>query len=382
MNALMSARGRAFALAVMIVVTLGGCESMNISQLGKRIDYKSAGSGPSLELPPDLTTPQYDDRYAVTSASELAAKNANRPKQAELLPVNSSDVRIARAGTERWLVVKATPEQAWSNVRSFWLDNGFVLATEQPALGVMETDWAENRAEIPQDVFRKYIGKYIDVFYSTYKRDKFRTRIERGTEPGTVEIYVSHRGMEQVPTAKVDNVQGAAFAWAVMPPNPNLEAEMLSRLMIRFGTPAAQAVALASPDAAAAAPVHARLEKSVDGLSKLVVDDPFDRAWRRVGLALDRTGFTVVDRDRSTGVYFVRFSDPDADMAKKDSQKGFLSKVLNFWKTDEKDRPEQYRIKVVETAPQSTVSVQDPNGTPDRTQASDKILALLRDQLK
>ncbi len=382
MNALMSTRGRAFVLAVMIVATLGGCESMSVSQMGKRIDYKSAGSGPSLELPPDLTAPQYDDRYAVTSASEFAAKSANRPKQTDLLPVNSGDARIARAGTERWLVVKGTPEQAWSNVRSFWLDNGFVLATEQPALGVMETDWAENRAEIPQDVFRKYVGKYFDVFYTTYKRDKFRTRIERGTEPGTVEIYVSHRGMEQVPTVKVDNVQGAAFAWAVMPPNPNLEAEMLSRLMVRFGTPEAQAVALASPSAAAAAPVHARLEKSVDGLSKLVVDDPFDRAWRRVGLALDRTGFTVVDRDRSTGVYFVRFSDPDADMAKKDSEKGFLSKVLNFWKTDEKDKPEQYRIKVVETAPQSTVSVQDPNGAPDRSQASDKILALLRDQLK
>jgi len=246
----------------------------------------------------------------------------------------------------------------------------------------METDWAENRAEIPQDVLRKYIGKYLDVFYSTYKRDKFRTRIERGTEPGTVEIYVSHRGMEQVPTAKVDNVQPAAFAWAAMPPNPNLEAEMLSLMMMRFGTPEAQAVAAASPAALAAAPTHARLEKSVDGISHLVVDDPFDRAWRRVGLALDRTGFTVVDRDRSTGVYFVRFADPDADMAKKDSEKGFLSKVISFWKTDEKDKPEQYRIKVIETAPQSTVSVQDPNGAPDRTQASEKILALLRDQLK
>jgi len=382
MNAWKSTRRRAVVLAVMMATMLAGCESMNVSQMGKRIDYKSAGSGPSLELPPDLTAPQYDDRYAVTSASELAAKNANRPKQADLLPVSSGDARIARAGTERWLVVKATPEQAWANVRGFWLDNGFVLASEQPALGVMETDWAENRAEIPQDMFRKYIGKYVDMFYSTYKRDKFRTRIERGTEPGTVEIYLSHRGMEQVPTAKIDNVQPAAFAWAAMPPNPNLEAEMLSRLMVRFGTPEAQAVALASPAAAAAAPVHARLEKSVDGVSKLVVDDPFDRAWRRVGLALDRTGFTVVDRDRSTGVYFVRFSDPDADMAKKDSEKGFLSKVLNFWKTDEKDKPEQYRIKVVETAPQSTVSVQDPNGAPDRTQASDKILALLRDQLK
>ena len=172
--------GRVVALAALTMLTLAGCES--ISQIGKRIDYKSASSAPSLELPPDLTAPQFDDRYAVSSASELAAKNAGRPKQTELLPV-TTDARVARAGNERWLVVKTTPEQAWSQVRKFWTDTGFVIATEQPALGVMETDWAENRADIPQDILRKYIGKYIDVFYTTYKRDKFRTRIERGVEP-------------------------------------------------------------------------------------------------------------------------------------------------------------------------------------------------------
>ena len=131
--------------------------------------------------------------------------------------------------------------------------------------------------------------------------------------------------MEQVPTVKIDNVQGAGFAWALMPPNPGLEAEMLSRLMMRFGTTEAQAtnaMAAATPgvQAPAATSERARLEKGADGVSKLIVDDPFDRAWRRVGLALDRSGFTVVDRDRSTGVYFVRYADPDADMTRKDRQ--------------------------------------------------------------
>jgi len=373
--------GARIALLALVAFLVAGCETLGIGPIGKRIDYKSASSGPALELPPDLTTPQYDDRFSVTTASGLAAQNAGRPKQPELLPTNP-EARIARAGNERWLVVKATPEQAWSTVRKFWTDTGFVLATEQPGVGVMETDWAENRAEIPQDLLRKHVGKYLDVFYTTYKRDKFRTRIERGSEPGTVEIYVSHRGMEQVPTTKIDNVQGAGFAWAVMPANPSLEAEMLSRMMMRFGAPEAVAEAAASPAAAAAAPQHARLEK-IDGQSRLVVDDPFDRAWRRVGLALDRSGFTVVDRDRSSGTYFVRFADPDADMARKDREKGFLSKLFTFWKKDDdKDKPEQYRIKIVETSPASTVSVQDPSGNPDRSQASDRILALLRDQLK
>ncbi|HET7134489.1 MAG TPA: outer membrane protein assembly factor BamC [Casimicrobiaceae bacterium] len=381
MNVRSKLRAPRCALILVVLVSLAGCESMNISSLGKRIDYKSASRTPSLELPPDLTTPQYDERYSIATASGVAAREATRPKQADLLPTNSQ-AHIVRAGTQRWLVVKATPEQAWSTVRKFWTDTGFVIATEQPVVGVMETDWAENRAEIPQDILRKYIGKYIDVFYTTYKRDKFRTRIERGAEPGTVEIYVSHRGMEQVPTTKIDNATPAGFAWALMPANPGLEAEMLSRLMMRFGAPEAVAEAAISATAVANAPVHARLEKS-DGVAKLIVDDPFDRAWRRVGLALDRTGFTVVDRDRSSGTYFVRYADPDADMLRKDREKGFLSKLMNVFKKDDENKPEQYRIKVAQdTTPQSTVSVQDPSGNPDKTQASERILALLRDQLK
>ncbi|HEY3532656.1 MAG TPA: outer membrane protein assembly factor BamC, partial [Casimicrobiaceae bacterium] len=199
---------------------------------------------------------------------------------------------------------------------------------------------------------------------------------------GTVEIYLSHRGMEQVPTTTAGPAAPAGFAWALMPPNPNLEAEMLSRLMMRFGAPEAVAEAATSATAVANAPVHARIEKA-DGVAKLIVDDPFDRAWRRVGLALDRTGFTVVDRDRSSGTYFVRYADPDADMLRKDREKGFLSKLMNVFKKDDENKPEQYRIKVAqETTPQSTVSVQDPSGNPDKTQASERILALLRDQLK
>ena len=366
---------RALAAALLAAaIALGGCESM---QLTKRIDYKSTASAPALELPPDLTTPRYDDRYTATTATGLAAQQSGgRAKQAELL-ATVPDARIARAGNERWLVVKTTPEQAWNITRTFWNETGFVMATEQPALGVMETDWAENRAEIPSDILRRTVGKFVDIFYTTYKRDKFRSRIERGAEPGTVEIYVSHRGMEQVPTGKIDNSSPAAFAWALMPPNPDLEAEMLTRLMVRFGTSEPQAVAAVAQ--AAAQPERARVEKGNDGVAHLVVDETFDRAWRRVGLALDRSGFTVVDRDRSNGLYYVRYADPDTEISKRDQ--GWLSKLM-FWKKDEPEKPEQYRIAVVEAAPRSMVTVQDPKGAPDKTPASDRILALLKDQLK
>jgi outer membrane protein assembly factor BamC len=358
------------------VFALSGCDT--ISSLGKKIDYKSVASAPALEIPPDLVTPTYDDRYNVSTASGVAARAATRPREGqEIAPNITPEARVMRAGTERWLVVRSTAQQAWNTTRQFWPEMGFVVAVEQPELGVMETDWAENKAEVPQDFLRKAVGQFADVFFSTYKRDKFRTRIERGAEPGTVEIYLSHRGMEQVPTVKMDAGTPAGFAWALMPPNPNLEAEMLTRLMMRFGTSeaaATQAVRTAqSPPPSAE---HARVDKAADGTARLYVDESFDRAWRRVGLALDRIGFTVVDRDRSKGLYYVRYA--DTDVIKKDS--GFMSKLM-FWK-DNTEKPEQYRIVVAEAAPRSLVTVQDASGAPDKTAASEKILALLKDQLK
>lgn len=375
MNAFLRNRA-AFAVAA-VALALAGCESLYSVSPSKRIDYKSVSSGPALELPPDLTTPRYDDRYQVTTATGLAAAGANKGTRSEFLPT-TPDAKIVRAGNERWLVVRATPEQAWNTTREFWQETGFVLAVENPQVGFMETDFSENRAEIPSDLFRRTIGKYIDVFYSTYKQDKFRTRIERGAEPNTVEIYISHRGMEQVPTGKIDNSSPAAFAWAVMPPNPALESEMLTRLMMKFGTP--EPAARAAVVQAAISPDRATIDKNPDGSYKLTVQDPFDRTWRRVGLALDRAGFTVVDRDRSRGVYFVRYGDPDA-LAAKANNAGWLTK-LQFWKADEKDKPEQYQIVVAQSAQISVVSVQDPGGAPDRTPTSEKILALLKDQLK
>jgi len=365
---------RALALAA-VVLAVAGCETASLT---KKIDYKSTSSAPALELPPDLTAPQYDERFGVTTASGLAAQGAAKPRGTEPIAVNATaEARIVRSGTERWLVVKTTPEVAWNTSRQFWTETGFVVAIEQPTLGVMETDWAENRADVPSDFLRNTIGKYIDIFGNTYKRDKFRTRIERGNEPGTVEIYVAHRGAEQVPTVKIDNVSPAGFVWAVMPPDPGLEAEMMTRLMMKFGTPAPQATAAVQATLAPAGPDRARLEKMPDGTTQLVVDDSFDRAWRRVGLALDRVGFTVVDRDRSKGTYFVRYVDPEAE-AKK--QKGLLDKLM-FWK-DDTPTPEQFRLTVATGGERSVVTVQDPNGAPDKSANGEKILSLLKDQLK
>ena len=366
----------ALAGALLAVTLLAGCESTTFS-MGKKIDYKSAASAPSLEIPPDLTTPNYDDRYQSSTASGAVAARA-APRPSEVLPTNP-DAHLARAGSERWLVVKATPDAAWATLRDFWAKNGFVLAVEQPTLGIMETDWAESRNEKPQGWLEQFSNKYISFVFDTYKRDKFRTRIERGSEPGTVEIYISHRGAEQRPMKTGQGGSPEDWTWTPSPPNPQLEAEFLERLLVAIGTPAqaaTQAVAVEGKT-----PDRARIDKSGEGV-QLIVDDSFDRAWRRVGLALDRTGFTVVDRDRSKGLYFVRYANPDLEKKKTEGWLADTLEKMQFWKKTPVDAPEQYRVVVTQVDPRSIVTVQDPSGVADRTANSEKILALLKDQLK
>ena len=378
MEVLMQRTWRVAACAVLL--WLAGCGSLNPFSSSKGVDYKSTASVPSLEVPPDLTMPAFDDRYrdrpGSATASGLAA--GTQPARTGLLPTIDAG-RIERAGTQRWLVVQGTPEAVWGLARDFWASNGFTMALERPDIGIMETDWAENKALLPQNWVRRQLGRIVDLVYDTGERDRFRTRIERGERPGTVEVYISHRGMVETPTTKgAQGGGGMDFQWKMKDPNPELEAEMLQRMLVRMGTPEQVA------QTAVTRPIEvslAKVEKRPDGQPLLAFDDPFDRAWRRVGLALDRVGFTVVDRDRQKGMYFVRYVDPDGSpSSKKDDS--WLSK-LAFWRSEDTSRfQEQYRIVVAETGGKSQVSVQDKNGAPDKSATAEKMLALLQVQLR
>ncbi|MDP2240720.1 MAG: outer membrane protein assembly factor BamC [Burkholderiales bacterium] len=358
----------------------------NIELPTKKIDYKSTSQLPQLEIPPDLTRPSTDDRFVVPDinpkgSATFSAYSSDRSGQKQA--VNSTvlpqqdNVRIERAGTQRWLVVRGEPDRIWPIVKDFWLETGFVVNVEIPEAGVMETDWAENRAKIDEGFgIRGLLGKALDSLYSTSERDKFRTRLERSPEHGLTEIYISHRGMEEVYTSA--STDSRDTRWQPRPPNPDLEAEMLRRLMVRFGVQEDRAQAQL---VAAQTPSRAKLSTSKNGAGMLALDEQFDRAWRRVGLALDRVGFTVEDRDRSKGLYFVRYIDPETDN-KKTGDKGWLSK-LKFWgSSDDKNRNEQYRILVKEVTAGAEVNVLNKDGVHEKSETSSRILTLLYEQLK
>ena len=364
----------------LLAIALAGCSILPDS---RKIEYKSASKAPTLEVPPDLSQVAKDDRFVVPDTSgkgsaTFSAYSADRTplaqaQNATVLPTVDK-VRVERSGNQRWLVVAAPPDKLWDNVKDFWQETGFVINLERPDAGVMETDWAENRAKIGDDIIRNTIGKLLDSLYSTGERDKFRTRFEPGSEPGTTDIFISHRGMEEVYTSSAKD----DTRWQPRPPDPELEAEMLRRLMVRMGSDEKRAEASI---ATAKAEPRAKLAKSVDGAGTLEVYERFDRAWRRVGLALDRVGFTVEDRDRSRGLYFVRYVDPEVDNRKKDD--GWVSK-LAFWKSAEPPASSkvQYRIYVSDAGSQSTVQVLSSEGGTDKSDTAKKILSLLLQQLQ
>jgi outer membrane protein assembly factor BamC len=354
---------------------------------GKKIDYKSAGKLPTLEAPPDLVLPAGDNRFAVPDinpkgAATFSAYDRERGSKPQttgpktLLP-KIDKVSIERAGGQRWMVVQAPAAEVWPVVKDFWQEMGFIVALESPDAGLMETDWAENRAKLPLDGIRSFLGKALDSFYSTAERDKFRTRLEPGANGGT-EVYLSHRGMVEVfEGTQSGGDQGTGrTVWQPRAADPELEAEMLRRLMVRFGVEEVRAQNLLADKSA---PPQAVQTRSADSAPSLNLPESFDRAWRRVGLALDRIGFVVEDRDRAGGIFFVRYADPEANTKK---EKGFLSK-LAFWRSDdEKAKALRYQVRLKGTETETALAVYQDDGVAANNETGKRIASLLYEQLK
>lgn len=365
MNQKMSSVAKLAPISLAIIMGLSACSTLEED----KIDYKSTSKGNSLEVPPDLVQLSRDNRYQIpgsATASGFDAGQATKPV-ATTAALTIGDVQIERAGNQRWLVVGRTPEKIWPLLRDFWTDNGFLLTTDEQNIGIMETDWAENRAKLPQDFIRATLGKLIDSLYSTGERDKFRTRIEANGKGGT-EIFISHRGL--IETLQSANSTGSTI-WTARPSDPELEAEFLRRLMVKLGVSQEQ-----SKKQIATAPMKLTSKvSSLNGQPVVMIDEGFDRAWRRVGLALDRTGFTVEDRDRAQGVYFVRYVAPNADK----KEPGFFAKIF----TPEASIPLlKYRVTVKSTANETVVSVLNATGGPAAEKDAQNIVKILADDLK
>lgn len=418
---------RTSSLVGLLLLLLTACDSVPF--IDSTPDYKSTSRGRPLEIPPDLTSLSTDETYSVpggTTYSSYSQGQTSQEPEAKLLP-SAEGVRLERSGAQRWLIVSAPPEKVWPVVREFWTDLGFAVRIENLQTGVMETEWVD-----PSTITRDDKGAYLDKFQgwldklnALNTRQKFRTRIDRGEEDGITEIYMSHRSVNDVPddgktmiytpvgkvdaaqTAYADNFKVDAKARAAA---EDLDAELLRRLMVKLGISEQQSrTILANP----VQQKRATLEREKDGAAALTLYDPFDRAWRRVGLALDRIGFLVEDRDRSRGIFYVKYSDLGGDEPEQQNKKGLLSSLkfwgddedekkakaaeptpkkqdkgmadkLKFWESDKEKAAQeaQYRIRLDRGGDVTLVKVVDKDGKQERSPTANRILNMLHEQLK
>ena len=410
------------AIYILVVASLVACDS--IPFINNTSDYKGAGRSRPLEVPPDLTASPVSDAYSIPGSTNYSSYSQAQEGQevgVEKVLVTPDGVRLEKAGAQRWLVVNSPAEKVWPVILEFWTDQGFAVRSENAQLGVMETEWIDTEA-IKKDETGNLgdrFDKMLDKLSGYADKKKFRTRIDRGNEVNTTEIYMTHRSVSGAPDDGKNRVRTnmgeietgykleGKTAVAEDVREAELDAELLRRLMVKLGVAEQKSKEIIAQGVTLK---RAEVIKEADGSATLKLNDPFDRAWRRVGLALDRVGFVIEDKDRSNGIFFVRYADVDIDDTPK-KKKGLLDTLkfwgdddkkeagavsnkdeksmvekLKFWGTDDKQKvnPEkQYRIKVADGDKDNTiVTVVDKEGVRISTTTANRIVALMYEQLK
>lgn len=355
----------------------------------RRPDYRqSQVRQNNLEVPPDLTASTVDDTLITpelspagsASLSTYAGERGPQPQAARqdqaVLPTQAG-IAMEQDGQQRWLVVAAPADQVWSRVREFWTSNGFALKRDDPAIGIMETDWMENRADIPEDGIRRVLKQFLDFAYSAPTRDRFRTRLERAADGRHTEIYLTHSGVEEVAVGGATASASNAYVWQRRPSNPELEAEMLKRLAVYLGASEQRAEAQRATTGQAATGPRTQLTEA-GGESRLLISEDYSRSWRLVGLALDSSNYAVEQQNRSQGLYLVEYRDPELEN-RKPGDEGWLAR-LAFWRDRSSAPPAgtRYQVRLAGQGAQTVVVVRDASGQPDASAGARQLLEALQ----
>lgn len=386
----MSVINTKFLISALMLSALVGCSALpSVDDVlpDKKAEYKrSKQAEKNLEIPPDLTKSSINDELVIPNAPNASSATLSgvmeqervqgrSVKRASVLPA-VKNIEVKRDGDQRWLVIKADPEDVWYKVLEFWQENGILLIEQDPTVGIMMTDWMENRADIKTDFITDRVRRVFDGLYSSSVQDQYRVRVEPGAEPGTTELYLTHRGMQEK-IIQASSVDVERTVWNPRPTDHDLEAEMLRRLMVYIGVSDQVAGANLAAQGGEKKP-RSQLNRIRDEIS-LNIAEEFDRAWRLTGVALDRVGFAVEDRDRAKGIYFVRYNDP----MKEAEKPGFFAK-LAFWRDRDAniDKENQYQVKLVPEGQETRILVLNEKGDRDNSETAQRILTLIDEQIK
>lgn len=378
-----------FASGLLLLI-LTGCSTFSSSD--SNVNYKKSVTTQPLEIPPEFTATSINEQLVVpdlpTQTTTIGVDNNQRSggqavAGVEVLP-RSQQVQVMREGNMRWLIVQAPPSLVWVKVKKFLQEQGFAIEVQEPKVGVIETQWAEQQLNVPERGLRKFFGKVLNTIYSADVRDKYRIRLAYGSQENTTEVYLTHQGAKEVAV-------GEDFRWQARPSEPALEMEMLNRLMVFLGleketaetllaqtevtSPTQSTQPVEAQEATSPGSPLAVITRTQDGQISLLLQEEIEKAWRRIGFALDRAKFTLADRDRQERIYYIRYIDPDTQ-----SKSGFLSYI--FGGDSDEDKAPEYRIKLIPELDSTRIVILTNQNEPAPSATAEKILTVLEEQIK
>lgn len=345
-----------FPLLMTAVAALSGCGFFGGDEAPR------SGSAEALKLPPDLELERSERALTVPGEGDTTATASGG---SELLP-ESQNFRVKRAGTDRWLQIAAPPEEVWGWLPRFLEDRGAGIASKRPGAGILETEWIYTRKPLTRGPFAPQVGSRADATAA----DRYLLRVEPGPRSGTTEVFVAHRRAAR---------QGSD-SWRLLPRDPFLEAEVLRGLAVFMGAEIEKSVERVAK--AERADTGAELVRTDAGEARLRVPGDFFTSWRRVGLALDRAAFTVVERNRNERYVDVRFDTEEATGTEDEA--GFFDS-LAFWRSE--GIPETIRrLRLVFRESQdgrtTQVALESPEGDAVSPARREEILSVLAEEIR
>ena len=329
---------RIYTSILLFSLFISGCFSEEVKetikenriQLGNvKINYYSDKSVTSLEVPPDLTAPSYENSfrlseyinydpvYADLGGKKVEVKDSSDSTE-KVLP-NYTNIVVKKSGTRRWLEVDKNTDLVWNLSRQFLKDQGFVIKKSNKKIGIMETDYLENKPEIPpksMGFMRQMFSQIGNVNYTLPSVDKYTIRVEPLDSGNKSEVHLSVSSMAEV-AAKLAGEKSTL--WQSKERDSALENEMLYMLMVFLGGDAAKArekVINAKEDGK----VYVELQDGLNGFAKLVFKLNFIDTWDNMSWAITNLNVDLEDKDLKEKTFYINTAN--------ELEKGFISSIL------------------------------------------------------
>jgi outer membrane protein assembly factor BamC len=281
-------------VVVLQVALLAACK-------GGDFRYQDSTLGPPLELPPDLAGSQIESKFELPATLSGDDANAARDKIPVLAKVDS--IKLESNGDMYWLRVAEPVENLYQLVKNFWVSEGYRLDVDEPVIGLMQTEWIYK-----EEGGKEKSSSWIEGLFTTEdlsaSQDQYRARIERDETGNLNRVYIAHRGTEYKHVLTTDGAredERSDNKWVFRPREPELEIEMLSRLMIYLGLQDDEVeqqganIKLFKP--------RAIMDIDADeGSPFLIINDIYQIAWNRVFHQLERMNFEIVSFEFKSGL--------------------------------------------------------------------------------